>query len=141
MQATLAYGLPFVQNAFANYVVQHVLAADPELVAPALVDTLLPHLLLLCSQKFSSNVVEKCLQLAPPVARERLFAGLRAPDVCGRLCFDMYGNYVMQSALRLVTPEQREPWAVALAPILNSMTYAPDPKVQKIRQRLQQLGC
>jgi hypothetical protein len=57
------------------------------------------------------------------------------------LCFDMYGNYVMQAALRLVTPEERQPWAAALAPVLHSMMLAPDPKVHKIRQRLEQLGC
>merc|ERR1711981_509861 len=47
------------QDPFGNYVVQHVLRKCPNhWVQRVIASNLLPHLVLLSSQKFSSNVVE-----------------------------------------------------------------------------------
>jgi len=56
--------LELVQDAFGNYVVQYVLDNAGRNVSRALMKKLLGSIPNLAVQKFSSNVVEKCLQNA-----------------------------------------------------------------------------
>jgi len=58
------HGLALVQDAFGNYVVQYVIDLGDPAVCRALIEKLLGSIATLAVQKFSSNVVEKCLQLA-----------------------------------------------------------------------------
>lgn len=53
----------------------------------------------LAMQKFSSNVVEKCLKLGVEEHRARLVRELTASPRLGQLLQDQYANYVIQSAL------------------------------------------
>lgn len=53
----------------------------------------------LAMQKFSSNVVEKCLKLGVEEYRGRLVRELTASSRLGQLLQDQYANYVIQSAL------------------------------------------
>jgi len=53
----------------------------------------------LAMQKFSSNVVEKCLKLGVEEHRGRLVRELTASSRLGQLLQDQYANYVIQSAL------------------------------------------
>jgi pumilio RNA-binding family len=52
----------FVRNAFGNYVVQYVLELKMTEVNKKIGQKLLGDLLELGKQKFSSNVIEKCLE-------------------------------------------------------------------------------
>lgn len=54
-----------VQDPFGNYVVQYVLEQVPA-YRPNIVGIIAMSIVELSRQKFSSNVVEKCLQLAAP---------------------------------------------------------------------------
>jgi hypothetical protein len=53
----------------------------------------------LSMQKFSSNVVEKCLKLGVEEPRSRLVRELTTSPHLGQLLQDQYANYVIQSAL------------------------------------------
>lgn len=53
----------------------------------------------LATQKFSSNVVEKCLKLASEDSRNRIVRELMLSPRLGHLLQDPYANYVVQSAL------------------------------------------
>lgn len=53
----------------------------------------------LATQKFSSNVVEKCLKLAGEENRARIVRELMSSSRLAQLLQDPYANYVMQSAL------------------------------------------
>lgn len=55
--------LALVQDQFGNYVVQHLLSTKVQF-APKIIENLLGHIPELSVQKFSSNVIEKCLQVA-----------------------------------------------------------------------------
>ena len=52
----------FVKNPFGNYVVQFVLDFKNQIINVLIGKQLLGHLLELGKQKFSSNVIEKCLE-------------------------------------------------------------------------------
>ena len=76
---------------------------------------------LLSRQKFSSNVVERCLQLCLPDERERLISELRDSGSLGELLRDVYGNYVIQSALSVATEAQLNGLLAQVGPVLSSL--------------------
>jgi pumilio RNA-binding family len=56
------------QDAFGNYVVQYILELGHAEASGAVIRTLLGNIAELSMQKFSSNVVEKCLKLSGVVS-------------------------------------------------------------------------
>merc|ERR1712113_69718 len=68
------------------------------------------------------NVVERCLQLCTAEDRERMVRELADSRSVGELLRDVYGNYVIQSALS-VTPE----------PLLNVMLSSIRPVLPSLR--------
>ncbi len=58
------HALVLSQDAFGNYVVQYVLDMGHAEASTAVITRLAGHFAELSMQKFSSNVVEKCLKLA-----------------------------------------------------------------------------
>ena len=54
--------LTFVKNPFANYVVQYVLKLKIEEINEVISRELMTDLIAFSKQKFSSNVIEKCLE-------------------------------------------------------------------------------
>ena len=89
----------FVKDAFANYVIQYILnLRDPD-ISTIVGQELLGQLLLLSKEKFSSNVIEKCLESTSQAIRSQMVDEImQAPSFCGYLA-DQYGNYVVQKAL------------------------------------------
>jgi Pumilio-family RNA binding repeat len=54
----------------------------------------------LSMQKYSSNVVEKCLKLGGDANRGRIIHELMVkPEELLDICLDQFGNYVVQSAI------------------------------------------
>ena len=77
-----------LQDPFGNYVVQYVLELGHPEATERIMDKLTGHYSDLAQQKFSSNVVEKCLKLGGPSlaeARERVIRELVASPVMARL--------------------------------------------------------
>jgi hypothetical protein len=60
----------------------------------------------LSKQKFSSNVVEKCLKQSSTHWRSIIIRELTAQPSVSELLRDRYGNYVLQTALSVATPQQ-----------------------------------
>ena len=113
-----------MQDPYGNYVVQYVLQRTTPVEAEQLVSQVLQsHMVFpLSKQKFSSNVMEKCLQLAPPRMRSALIDTL-ASDSCGikELLLDNYGNYVVQRALVAGSDNDALALARAIQPHLPSI--------------------
>ena len=77
-----------MQDPFGNYVVQYVLELGHPEATERIMEKLGGHYSDLAQQKFSSNVVEKCLKLGGPSlaeARERVIRELIASPVMARL--------------------------------------------------------
>jgi len=101
--------LALVQDPFGNYVVQHILDKYPtEDQSHKLIRNLLGSITDLCTQKFSSNVVEKCLKVADPDTRKHMLIEITESEMLPQLLNDRFANFVVQTALDVAEPEQRQ---------------------------------
>ncbi|KAH7353000.1 hypothetical protein KP509_19G074400 [Ceratopteris richardii] len=88
------------QDQFGNYVVQYILTLGLPWVAAEVVTRLQGNFTDLAMQKFSSNVVEKCLKVASEENKTSIIKELGLSSSFGQLLLDRFGNYVIQSALK-----------------------------------------
>lgn len=118
--------LALVQNPFGNYVVQYVLDLNDPVYTSDIVRRLRGHLADLSVQKFSSNVVEKSLQLAARDTRRLLIDELISDEATmRRLLHDPYGNYVIQRVLQVAEGSQLDRICEAIRPHLPSLKQSP----------------
>jgi len=98
-----AQSLVLSQDAYGNYVVQYVLNLGLPWASALVMGRLGGSYAMLAQQKFSSNVVEKCLELGHgPLeeCRTAIVRELTLSPLLEKLLQDPYGNYVVQSALK-----------------------------------------
>ncbi|CAN6464922.1 unnamed protein product [Victoria cruziana] len=95
----VANALILAQDPFGNYVVQYVIELGLSWATTHVVDQLEGHFANLSTQKYSSNVVEKCLKLAEEEKRALIIRELIDDPRLGQLLQDPFANYVVQSAL------------------------------------------
>jgi len=109
-----------VQDPFGNYVVQHILEKYPtEEQSQLLIQNLLGNITDLCTQKFSSNVVEKCLKVANETTRRCMLAEITESEALPQLLNDRFANFVIQTALDVAEPEQRQQLVKNILPHLG----------------------
>jgi len=117
--------LPLVKDPYGNYVVQYVL----DLPYPGLISQLISkfegHLAELSTQKFSSNVVEKCLTVGQPMTRSWMIAELTESDQLKNLIQDPFGNYVIQTAMNVADPHQHGKLVEEIKPYLPALRNTP----------------
>ncbi|KAJ0985634.1 hypothetical protein J5N97_003990 [Dioscorea zingiberensis] len=82
-----------------NYVVQFILDSKNQSVVMILVSQFEGNYVQLSMQKFSSNVVEKCLKVFGEEGRAKIIAEMLSVHRFEQLMQDPYANYVVQSAL------------------------------------------
>jgi len=95
-------GLVLSQDPFGNYVVQYILELGLPWASAEVMKRLLGHYSELAVQKFSSNVVEKCLKLGGSIlddTRAYVIKEIMLSPQLEWLIQDPYANYVVQSAL------------------------------------------
>lgn len=101
----------------------------------AIMIRLVGHFAELSIQKFSSNVVEKCLKLGGLTEeRHGVVRELVASPLLPRLLQDSYGNYVVQSALAISSGQLHTDLVEAIRPYLSSLRGTPHGK--RILQRV-----
>jgi hypothetical protein len=128
-----------LQDAFGNYVVQYVLELGQTDSSRAIIMSIKGHFAELSMQKFSSNVVEKCLKLGGlDPEREIIILELVASPLLPRLLQDSYGNYVVQSALAISSGAVHQDLVDAIKPFLPSLRGTPHGKriLQKINGKV-----
>ncbi|CAJ1037532.1 putative Pumilio-family RNA binding repeat [Leishmania utingensis] len=116
INTVLNNSLKLVQDPFGNYVVQFILDKQQDIngsqedgdddtlpTAPnytnQIIRQMLHHVAELSCNKFSSNVIEKCLKTSSPDVRQLLVDELTAPHVLPKLLTDSFANYVIQTAI------------------------------------------
>ncbi|XP_044483099.1 pumilio homolog 12-like [Mangifera indica] len=87
------------QDAFGNYVVQFVFELRLPWATKDIFDQLEGNYGDLSMQKYSSNVVEKCLKNSSEERRARIIQELIGNPNLDQIMLDPYGNYVIQAAL------------------------------------------
>ena len=126
----------FIQDPFGNYVVQYVLeranADDVRMIA----SKLLGRLASLSMQKFSSNVVEKALQIAPGEVQQDMISELIDKKTLRSLLRDQFGNYVMQRALLASPKEQVHDVVDAISPHMTELFSTHPASARRLASRL-----
>lgn len=82
-----------------NYVVQYVLDLKDPWATAVVLKQLMGNYEHLSVQKYSSNVVEKCLKLTKKDDFSKIIQELLRSPLLSQILQDPYGNYVMQTTL------------------------------------------
>ncbi|KAH6642427.1 armadillo-type protein [Boeremia exigua] len=136
-----AHSFHLVQDPFGNYVVQYILDLnDPNFTTPLCLG-FKGKIAELSMQKFSSNVIEKCIRCAEMSTKAAMIEELVDAEQLERLMRDSYGNYVIQTALEFAPPELCMHLIDAMRPILPQIRQTPygrriQSKVQEREGRL-----
>lgn len=118
--------LELMQDAYGNYVVQYVLDVCSDEDVHAVCEAVVGKVNLLAIQKFSSNVMEKCLERCSDRIKEMYLAEMSDPGRIRELMMDPFGNYVVQRALSVATHAQAVRLVEAMRPhLLATQTSGP----------------
>ena len=114
-----------VQDPFGNYVVQYIIdLAEPSFTEP-LCQSFLGNVAFLSKQKFSSNVIEKCIRCAGDDTRRLLVLEIMAPQDLEKLLRDSFANYVVQTAMDFADEESKSMLMENVRPIMPSIRSTP----------------
>jgi hypothetical protein len=114
-----------VQDPFGNYVVQYIMDLPYPDIANQVAKRFMGHLTELSTQKFSSNVIEKCLKQGDPVCRAAMINEIMEGDNLVVLLQDPYGNYVVQTALSVSDADMYAQLVARVRPHLPSIRNTP----------------
>jgi Pumilio-family RNA binding repeat len=110
--------LDLMQDAYGNYVVQYVLDVCCDEDVHAVCESVVGRVNLLAIQKFSSNVMEKCLERCSDRVKEAYLLEMSDSQRVRELMMDPFGNYVIQRALSVATHTQAIRLVEAMRPHL-----------------------
>ncbi|KAG4444243.1 hypothetical protein IFR05_000218 [Cadophora sp. M221] len=114
-----------VQDPFGNYVVQYILDLNEPIFTEPLVAMFAGRVPQLSKQKFSSNVIEKCLRCAQEPSKDMLIEEMLQPAELDRLLRDSFANYVIQTALDYANPPMKARLIEAIRPYLPAIRTTP----------------
>jgi len=129
--------LDLVQDQFGNYVIQHIITTKPSF-APVIIAGLLGHIPELSVQKFSSNVIEKCLQVSVssnPELYNSIITEITDADLLA-LLQDRYANFVIQTALDVADETQHARLVKLILPFIHQIKT---PYVMHIQKKILQV--
>jgi len=127
--------LTLVQDPYGNYVVQYILDLNDNRFSDAVIRQFAGNVCALSVQKFSSNVIEKCVRVAEHNTRKMLIEELLNRTRLEKLLRDSYGNYCVQTALDYAEPSQRALLVEGIRPVLPLIRNTPYGK--RIQNKLQ----
>jgi len=114
-----------VKDPFGNYVVQYILDLSEPCFTEPLSRAFLPHIVSLSSQKFSSNVIEKCIRCAGPDTKRDIIREIMAPHALEKLLRDGFANYVVQTAMDFADEEVKPAFVERVRNILPTIRTTP----------------
>lgn len=114
-----------VQDPFGNYVVQYILDLNDENFTTPMCKSFEGRVPELSKQKFSSNVIEKCIRCANMDAKAMMIQELLDMVELEMLMRDQYGNYVIQTALEFAPGELALHLIESMRPILPTIRATP----------------
>jgi hypothetical protein len=114
-----------VQDPFGNYVVQYILDLGEPAFTEPLCRSFTGHIAHLSKQKFSSNVVEKCIRCASNDTRRDLVQEIIVPVELDKLLRDSFANYVVQTAMDFADDQTKNLLVENIRPILPAIRHTP----------------
>ena len=123
--AIIDNSLQLVQDPFGNYVLQYIVDLQESCFTDPLCFTFEGKVPQLSKQKFSSNVVEKCIRGAQASTTRMMIEEMMNPNELEKMLRDAYANYVVQTAMDYGDPEIKGRLVEAIRPILPSVRQTP----------------
>ena len=117
--------LPLVQDPFGNYVLQYIFDQGETSFSSLLCQTFLGQIPQLSKQKFSSNVIEKCIRIADPDTRHSMIEEIVNSGDFDRIADDPFANYVVQTAWDHANEEDEARIAEKVRPLMARMRHKP----------------
>lgn len=125
IQQITANAFALVQDPFGNYVVQYILDLSEPYFTEPICRKFAGRIPTLSKQKFSSNVIEKCIRTADSFSRRHLIDEMLPPVELHRMLTDSFANYVVQTAIDFADGDTRARLIDAIRPILPSIRQTP----------------
>ena len=94
-----------ITDQFGNYIIRHIIQNSNSIINEILFKTIINNLIYYSNQKYSSNVVENCLDNA--IFRELVMQEFSKQYVFNCVFLNEYGNYVIQKILSLVEEDKK----------------------------------
>jgi hypothetical protein len=114
-----------VQDPFGNYVVQYILDLNEPAFTRPLCESFAGRVPDLSKQKFSSNVIEKCLRVADDGCKAMLIKEMVMGNETEKMLRDNFANYVVQTALDYADPQSKMLLMENIRPILPAIKHTP----------------
>lgn len=114
-----------VQDPFGNYVVQYILDLSEPAFTEPLCKSFQGSVAFLSKQKFSSNVVEKCIRCSSHETKRLLIAEIVAPNELEKLLRDSFANYVVQTAMDFADDDTKVMLMENIRPMLPAIRSTP----------------
>lgn len=100
--------IELVQNPFGNYAIQTVMENWEASICETMFTKLRAKVAQLSIQKFSSNVIEKCLERSDPKNLSLFIEEISNMDKLAGLMKNSYGNYVVQKAITIAQTKDKQ---------------------------------
>lgn len=100
--------LEIAQNPFGNYAIQYILDTWEEKDCIDVINIIIENICSLSKQKFSSNVVEKIIELINDEKRKKIFDEFFNETKILGLLKNKYGKYVLQKSVKCMNEEQKQ---------------------------------
>lgn len=120
-----AHAMTLIQDPFGNYVIQYILDISEPAFTEPLCKAFLGNIGLLSTQKFSSNVIEKCIRCAGKETKNLIIQEISAPTSLENMLRDSYANYVVQTALDFASEDVKPGFVANIRPLLNHIRHTP----------------
>lgn len=121
----VANSFSLVQDPFGNYVLQYIVDIGEPAFTDPLCKSFEGSIPLLSKQKFSSNVIEKCIRGSRIDMRRMMIEEMMRNGELDKMIKDPYANYVIQTALDFADPECKATLIEAIRPLLPSIRSTP----------------
>ncbi len=125
ISAITSNAFSLVQDPFGNYVVQYILDLDEPLFTKPLCLSFAGNIPALSKQKFSSNVIEKCLRTADVETKRMMVEEMLHANEIEKMLRDSFANYVVQTAMDYADPDTKTRMVDTIRPILPAIKQTP----------------
>lgn len=123
INSSIKHSRNFLTDKYGNYVLQSIISYQNYIAIRVITESFLKDILKLSKEKFSSNVVEKCMDYCDNETKEKILKRLAIPEYIPELLMDMYGNYVIQKALYISYEPYYSVFIENIGPILEKMKH------------------
>ena len=114
-----------MQDPFGNYVLQYIVDLQESCFTDPLCYNFQGQIPQLSKQKFSSNVIEKCLRGAQASVTRMMIEEMLNANELEKMLRDSYANYVVQTAMDFADPDTKGRLVEAIRPILPAVRQTP----------------